>query len=611
MSTISSTRISPSNGRPTFDSNGLSSINEGSDHQQSPTVSPRSHLGLKRPSSPASHSPRQDVKQLISSAVRFLWQRLCTRKAPAASEYHDSQDVAINDSKEKCLKLACVEIQKDNKKMYLHANRLEIAPLNNHAPNTLEKTSYVVGQSPATSSSTEGMLIHAMETGLGIYQFVSQRTHQRIMDGQPRPPESHKKAQPILEEIQTQLTLHQSSQTRYIIDERYEITGLNKITEGAKNPAADKSCGSNHCHFLLEIRDLKNGTSQSIPITQTGLNFQGKLLRKGQLKEARACLNKHISLQTKTSHQNDIAATVLSHAGIGRNAALIVYSEIEKMIEANHITNPAELDDALEDLITKGRAVRGPHFLHSEAQLQEIRSLCLTSIEDRQSHAGQSNVATPAMVASSDNANPSALHQRLNVPTTAGEMPANVEEPPAQSTTAQPTTAEDLTTQASKTDDMQDIDALFYSVNRQTAHEPAVIKQSIKVLKRMQKKVSSNDQLSLDKTERGIRQYLQTRPSPENALRGLEIVMRREGIHFDEDLAKPTETGYTVPTEMSIVWSYIQKIEDAELKGNLLDSMATRLCEIAIERPCKTGMSQRLIDIPSGVDLAITEDGRD
>jgi len=168
---------------------------------------------------------------------------------------------------------------------------------------------------------------------------------------------------------------------------------------------------------------------------------------------------------------------------------------------------------------------------------------------------------------------------------------------------------EGLPGQINDSDSLHELDKVLYSIDSQSAHDPVVINEGIKRLNRIKENISPGASLTLDETENGIRQYLENRHSPEVALRGLEIVMQREGLGaFEEDVSLPTELGCSVATEMAIIWSYIQDVDDQDLKDNLLESMTEKFCEIVAERPCGTGVSQRLIDIPTAIDWSITED---
>jgi len=327
--------------------------------------------------------PRQGSRLSPLSLVQQLWQRLAAVRAPEPAEYHDDNDVECNDSGVKCLKKSCVEVEKAHGTVVLHANRLDIASTDRNAAKTLAKSSYVVGQSPVSENRCESFLVHAMKSGDGIYQFVSEKTHRRMIDGKKSFAESGQKERSILEEIRTKLALSRSEHSKYVIDGKHEIVGLREIGSNGNGSEGNLSQSNTHCHFLLEFREQANGPLKTIPITQAGFAFKEKTLRGEQLREANACLATHIGLRNNSDAKGNIAEMVLSYAGIGRNAALIVFSEASKMIEADQITTESELDTALENLINQGRAVRGPHFLHSKAQLQEIRNTCIASLNAR------------------------------------------------------------------------------------------------------------------------------------------------------------------------------------------------------------------------------------
>lgn len=102
-----------------------------------------------------------------------------------------------------------------------------------------------------------------------------------------------------------------------------------------------------------------------------------------------------------------------------------------------------------------------------------------------------------------------------------------------------------------------------------------------------------------EQTDAEIRQYINAHPSPGLALLAIDRIMRRnEDGSFNQNLA----------TTMTTIWGYIDQCSNAEMKQNLLDSMITKFAELAEEYPCNPGVLQRLVDIPSAIDLSLPQD---
>jgi hypothetical protein len=58
------------------------------------------------------------------------------------------------------------------------------------------------------------------------------------------------------------------------------------------------------------------------------------------------------------------------------------------------------------------------------------------------------------------------------------------------------------------------------------------------------------------------------------------------------------------------VCQYIQATNDTNMRSNLTDALLARLNEIYLERPCVVGVSQRLLDVPNGIDPDMNFAGR-
>ncbi|EGF33619.1 hypothetical protein IMCC9480_3462 [Oxalobacteraceae bacterium IMCC9480] len=152
------------------------------------------------------------------------------------------------------------------------------------------------------------------------------------------------------------------------------------------------------------------------------------------------------------------------------------------------------------------------------------------------------------------------------------------------------------------------IDKALQASGSQNVHAYEVIIAGLAQFNAMRDRIPTDGLVSNEQAHAEIQGYLETQPSPELAIRSLNRIMARTNINrpFDEDALMENEFGKNVPDTMTIIWSYIRDISDADLKKRVCDSMAMKLREIERERPCITGVSQRLADIPTAIDWSLT-----
>jgi hypothetical protein len=129
----------------------------------------------------------------------------------------------------------------------------------------------------------------------------------------------------------------------------------------------------------------------------------------------------------------------------------------------------------------------------------------------------------------------------------------------------------------------------------QNVHAGVVVIAGVRALERIRKLVPTP--LSQDRAQAQLVQYLSRTGTPATALRGLDLVMKRKQ-ELDHFKASPADT-------MALLWTYISNTKEQPLRDNLLNAMQNRLSEITVD-VCATGMVQRIIDIPSGIDFSLT-----
>ena len=140
-------------------------------------------------------------------------------------------------------------------------------------------------------------------------------------------------------------------------------------------------------------------------------------------------------------------------------------------------------------------------------------------------------------------------------------------------------------------------DTLGHSTS-QNVHELAVGEAGETQLQTMKSRTPLGAKKTVEQTNTEIGQYLATQASSESALRGLTKIMRHGGGRPDLDPRALLAT----------VWGYIEQWGDQEMKQNLRDSLRLVLAEIDHIDPCRTGVIERICDIPSGIDLSLPQE---
>lgn len=215
--------------------------------------------------------------------------------------------------------------------------------------------------------SCEKFLVQGIESGLGLFQFVSPKAHKR-------PAESRE--HPIVGQLREQMS--KNPQEKLILGGRYRVESF--------KPAAVSGMDDDHAHWELEVTDLTDDQRKKVPVTQAGLTFTGRLLDREGIKRADALLAVHENMIADSTRASAVQSlpTIISYAGSGRNATLITYRQIAELIDAKQIKNESALEKVLVDMIAKGRQERGNLFVHSEAQIESLREALLERINSLQ-----------------------------------------------------------------------------------------------------------------------------------------------------------------------------------------------------------------------------------
>jgi hypothetical protein len=335
------------------------------------------------PASAQSGSPLSDrSNEAIDPSVMSLWQKLEDQQRTQNWAF-DSKKVAVNTTGIPCSKENNVTAPLGRAaRTRIHANTIgQIAGANGSTGH------YVAGQSPEPGS-LDAILAQGIESGLGIFQFVSSNAHKNKS-------ESSKKT--ILAMLKERIDHEKNIKNSkgLVIAEKYKVLGF-------KNRGISTTPYSQY-DLKVEVIGPEPRSEITIPITQAGYPFRGAELQAEDIAHAHRALNAHKpsylpTTPTAQSKTEQLQPLILSHAGIGRNATLITYDRIFNLINhatpAMRITTADALDNKLLELITEGRKARGPQFIHSRKQLAALRAALLGEIKDRE-HKNPDNRKNP------------------------------------------------------------------------------------------------------------------------------------------------------------------------------------------------------------------------
>lgn len=305
-----------------------------------------------------------------SSAAR-IWGNLKHHHPAQPLEYFSAGEVPWNDSGVQCVRNAsCLRVQTGTDQQSRVPMHAHVLPSSENAP--AESIRYAAAQAPTDSQDAwTRTMIHALQSGQGIFQFVSPQAHRHAV--LPQLPTNIRRKHPsILDALLLRMSSGDGNKNRHLGD----CFALTKVT-----PIVTEGGSVDHVQYLIEAEELHSTTlprqKYSTVLTQAGLPFAHAVLAPDTIVRASALLDVH---QDKTANitsdrtpVQDASQLIVSHAGIGRNATLIVYRDIVSKIDTG-IVNRDNLDDTLYRLIAAYRAIRGPRFIHSEPQLAAIRA---------------------------------------------------------------------------------------------------------------------------------------------------------------------------------------------------------------------------------------------
>ena len=327
---------------------------------------------------------------------------------------------------------------------FINANRIALArPLSATSDATVDKT-YVVGKSPIVADDQQAVLLNAIETRQGLFQFVARRTSWTV--SKQVDTINSKNTPSVLGKLLHDFSRADKSGAPLVVG-KYTVTA---VTEQASSPAPqDPTSKPNFFQrYRLDVHwtdETGSSCHAAVPISQVGLRFTGQVLQQAELEQAQAVFSDHVAQLRGTREP-----TIFSAAGIGRSATLMVHDEISRRIHRGLIQDEDALNDHIEQTIDQGRRDRSPHFIHSAAQFDVLHATLLKLFKRVQHDRLPTHqpASIPAQQPATPIANPASHHANETPSAPAGSTP------PPTSTTTQPLTR------------TQTVDALVDSLGR-------------------------------------------------------------------------------------------------------------------------------------------------
>ncbi|MEB0020567.1 hypothetical protein [Actimicrobium sp. CCI2.3] len=268
----------------------------------------------------------------------------------------DPQEVPVNESGVRCLENRHVVMVQagtpDQAPRPIHAHKI--------AQQLRSNAAYAAGQSPQ-QDSVDNIILQGLESGQGIFQFVSRMAHYDPENSREKP-------------VIALLLKNLKQNPEQKIGGRYRVISFKPIGGG----------NSDFLRHQLVAMDTWSKPEKKVqmPITQAGLQFTDRVLSAPLIARASALLDDHNTWVTQPAEPINAEKMILSFAGIGRNATLITYRVLREAIKDGKVT-AGSLDDALDAEIMANRVRRGPRYVHSQDQRDALRAALLEVIKDQ------------------------------------------------------------------------------------------------------------------------------------------------------------------------------------------------------------------------------------
>ena len=340
----------------------------------SPNRQNSSHFSAVPPLS-ATEASRSPFSPVSSPDGLGQWWDIMSRWVPS-TKYFDASRVKPNGSGIRCPdNAATVTINRSsasaNDGKPIHASKFVIPRRlsASQTPTTSQRTNtYSIGQSPHLDTC-EDFLVAGLESKLGLYQFVSESTHNG---------NKSRTSTPVIQFLENKIKERTDNGLPALqLGSRFVVKGLkaapqNPVLAGCKQ------------YFLTVIDKTNNNNEITVPISQAGLPFQDAVLTAESIARASAIMDQHLTLVKNSSDAADNDPLILSHAGYGRNATLMTYRNMCMRIADGTVTSDKEIDQQVRQFIEERRQVR-PGFVHSLPQVEHLQKALQVELKRHQS----------------------------------------------------------------------------------------------------------------------------------------------------------------------------------------------------------------------------------
>ena len=133
--------------------------------------------------------------------------------------------------------------------------------------------------------------------------------------------------------------------------------------------------------FKLEVVDTNSGNAKSLHFRQISAAFHNKVLSAEAL-----------SAICNPAMESQNPSWISSQCGQARPSAILTAQEITKLIQQGLIKNEKQLQDRIFEMVARGRHIRGPNFIQSQEQLEQLLIFATQLLRD---HAQGKSLSLP------------------------------------------------------------------------------------------------------------------------------------------------------------------------------------------------------------------------
>ncbi|RZS39728.1 hypothetical protein EV673_1484 [Limnobacter thiooxidans] len=137
---------------------------------------------------------------------------------------------------------------------------------------------------------------------------------------------------------------------------------------------------------------------------------------------------------------------------------------------------------------------------------------------------------------------------------------------------------------------------------QQSVHSDGVVEAGNEVLNLMSQKLQGRELPSLEEVLSDVKWHSMERSDRQDIHLGIGHVCSHDAVSIGASSTNRLSPGLALRT----LAGYIQHHDNPDVAANLRDASMLQLAEIGRERPCFSGCVQRMLDIPNGIDPAVS-----